>query len=182
VASEAEEARLFICKTTDEAIAVMVDRSVADAQRMRRFRDVFVASFDLPTIGENALGRHWRDAVPEQRARFLQLFERQQVLIFAGRFNYISGQRLMVRSAGADGGGCWRVPSFVDRIRARPIPVDWTVTPAFGAWRVIDVAIEGASMAFVLRADFDAVLQSNEGKFDALLAAMQSKIGELSTG
>ncbi len=177
-----DDARLFVYNFTNEAMAVMADRSVADELRLRRFRDVFVASFDLPTIGEAALGRHWHEASPDQQARFLRLFERQQVLIFAGRFRYISRQKLTVRASDGDVGGTWRVPSEIDRSYARPILVDWTVAPASGAWRIFDLAIDDVNMSFILRADFAAVLQSNEGRFDGLLAAMQRKVGELAAG
>jgi len=175
-----EGARAFVCKFTDQAMAVMADHTMDAEQRLPRFRDVFVASFDLPAIGEAALGRHWREASADQQVRFLQLFEQQQVLIFAGRFRYICRNTMTVHSADAGFDGVWRIPSQVDRANASPIPVDWSVATSLDGWRVIDLAIEGASMAFILRADFGAVLQTHGGRFDALLTAMQSKIDELS--
>lgn len=178
----ADDAHRFVRIFTDEAMAAMADRAAADELRMLRFRDVFVASFDLPAIGQVALGRHWQEASVDQQEQFLQLFERQQVLIFAGRFRYISRQKLTVQPFATDAGGAWRVPSRIDRAYARPIQVDWTVTPASGAWRVFDLAIDDMNMSSILRADFAAVLQSNEGRFDALLGAMQKKIDELGVG
>jgi phospholipid transport system substrate-binding protein len=173
-------ARRFVADLTGKAIAAVVDRSPVAAHNSQRFRDVFVASFDLPAIGELALGRHWRAATPDQRTRFLALFERQQVLIFAGRFRYISSKTMTIDSADAEAAGNWRVPSRVNRAEGRPIPVDWMVAQSRGGWRVNDLAIDGASMAFLLQADFAAVLRSNGENFDALLAAMQDKIAQLS--
>jgi phospholipid transport system substrate-binding protein len=46
----------------------------------------------------------------------------------------------------------------------------------------MDLSIEGVSLALTLRQDFAAVLSSNGGQFDALLAAMQSKIDQLGAG
>lgn len=180
--SAAADARLFVCGFTDEAMAVMADRSVADELRMGRFRDVFVAAFDLPAIGEDALGRHWHEASPDQQARFLQVFEQQQVLIFAGRFNYICREKLTVGEVDAGADGTCRVASRVERARAKPIPVDWTVDGSIGDWQIVDMAIDDVEMSFILRTDFAAVLQSNGDRFDGLLVAMQKKVEELKVG
>jgi len=172
----------FVTTFTDRAMAVMANRALTEDQRARMFRDVFTASFDLPAIGRLVLGHHWYAASADQRVQFQKLFERQQVLIFAGRFRYISGEKLTIMTAGIGRDGGWWVPSRVERAYGRPIPVDWEVAESIGDWRVTGMAIDGASMAFVLREDFGAVIQSNGGNFDALLTAMQRKIDQLSVG
>jgi len=179
-AGSADGARKFVTELAHNAIAVMADPSLADAQRVAQFHDLFVTSFDLLTIGQFVLGRHWRTATPDQRAQFLTLFERQQVLIWAGRFKFFHGQTMVVESADADADGGWLVASHVDTAGGQLFPVDWTVARSADDWHVDDVVIAGASLAFTLRQDFGAVLLSNGGRFDALLTAMQNKIDQLS--
>lgn len=178
----ADAAQHFVANLAHKAIAVMADHSVADAQRVIEFHDLFVASFDLLAISQLVLGRYWHLASAVQQAQFLKLFEQQQVLIWSGRFKYFSGQNMTVNSANADIGGRWLVASEVNSVGGKPIPVDWTVALSDNGWRVIDLAIAGVSLALTLRQDFGAVLQAHGGNFDALLAVMQDKIVQLSAG
>ena len=95
-AGSADGAGHFISDLASEAIATMGDGAATDAQRIQRFHDLFVASFDLPAIGQIVLGRHWETASPAQQAHFLELFERQEALVWAARFERLEGR-------GADG-------------------------------------------------------------------------------
>jgi len=178
----ADAARAFVTVLARNAIAIMADSSLADSERIAKFRDLFVTSFDLLAIGQFVLGRHWRTASTEQQARFLKLFERQQVLTWANRFKYFNGQKIAIESADADTGNGWVVASHVDGLNGGPVPVSWRVAQSGDGWRVMDLSIEGVSLALTLRQDFAAVLSSNGGQFDALLAAMQSKIDQLGAG
>jgi phospholipid transport system substrate-binding protein len=178
----ADGARGFVTDLAQKAIAVMADHSLADAQRVEKFRVLFVASFDLVAIGRLVLGRHWQSATTDQQAQFLKLFEQQQVLTWSGRFKYFSGQNMTIDSADADASGGWLVGSRVNTVGGKPIPVDWAVVQSSGIWHVSDIVITGVSLALTLRQDFGAVLLSNDGKFDALLTAMQNKIDQLRAG
>jgi phospholipid transport system substrate-binding protein len=180
--SDANAARDFVAGLARDAITVMADGSLAESQRVAQFRELFVTGFDLPMIGQFVLGRHWRAATSEQQARFLKLFERQQVLIWASRFKYFNGQKMTVESADIEAGGGWLVGSRVDSPGGQPIPVDWVVAQSATGWHVTDLSIDGVSLGLTLRQEFAAVLQANGGKFDALLAALQSKIDQLSAG
>ena len=177
-----EEARAFVVDLAAQAIAVMANGSLADDDRRRQFRNLFITSFDLPAIGQLVLGRHWHNARADQKALFLKLFEREQVLIWAGRFKYFSGQKMRVGSADSDVGGGWDVESHVDGAGGQPVPVDWKVIRSADGLRVIDLTIAGASMSLTLRQDFGSVLQANGGSFDALLMALQRKIDILGAG
>ena len=49
------------------------------------------------------------------------------------------------------------------------IKVDWRVREKNGQMKVIDVVIEGVSMALTQRSDFSSVIQRGGGKIDVLL-------------
>lgn len=175
-------AKQFITDLANRAIAVMADKSLSDKDRVQKFQDLFIASFDLPTIGEHVLGRFWRSASADQRSQFLKLFQEQEVLVWSVRFKGYNGEKLAVQSADPDGGG-YKVESQISRSSGAPIPLEWSVSQAGGNWRITDIVVEGASMSLTLRQDFSSVIEANGGKVDALLTAMQKKIDQLrSTG
>lgn len=177
-------AKQFITDLANRAIGVMADKSLADKDRVQKFHDLFIASFDLPAIGQHVLGRFWRTATPDQRSTFLALFEQQEVLVWSSRFKGYSGEKLAVESAEPADGGSFTVESKINRPSGGPIPLEWTVAQTDGGnWRISDIVVEGASMALTLRQDFSSVIEANGGKVDALLTAMQKKIDQLrSTG
>jgi phospholipid transport system substrate-binding protein len=173
-------ARQFINELANKAIAVMAEKSESDADRSQMFQALFVSSFDLPAIGQRVLGRYWRTASPEQRDKFLKLFQQQEVLTWASRFKSYNGQRLVVESADPGQNGGWDVRSHIEQPSGgSPIPLTWTVNQVDGGWRVTDIVVSGASMSLTLRQDFGSVLDANGGKVDGLLAAMQKKIDQL---
>ena len=173
-------ARQFIGELANKAIAVMAEKSESDADRIQMFQALFVSSFDLPTIGQRVLGRYWRTASPEQRDKFMALFQQQEVLVWAQRFKSYNGQKLAVESADASQDGGFEVRSHIDQPNGgSTIPLEWTVAQVNGNWRISDIQVEGASMALTLRQDFASVLDANGGKVDGLLAAMQKKINQL---
>ena len=174
-------AKQFVQNVAGQAISIMADKSQPDAQRADRFKTLFDASFDLPVIGQIVLGRHWQSISDQQRQQFLILFEQQQVLTWADRFKSYSGQSLSVQSATPDenASGRMRVSSQIQQTSGAPIELDWQIVNAKDGWRIVDLAVSNASLALTLRQDFDAVLTSNGGKFDSLLAAMQKKIDQL---
>jgi len=180
-ADAADGPKHFVDTLAGKAIAVMSDTAGSEGTRVEQFRALFDVSFDLPAIGQLVLGRHWKSATPEQQKQFLDLFEQQEVLIWARRFKSYNGEKLVVESASADPAtpSRFRVDSRIDKTGGQPIPLEWLVVQAAGGWRIVDVTIENASMALTLRQDFESVLQSNGGKIDALLAAMQKKIDQL---
>jgi phospholipid transport system substrate-binding protein len=176
-------AKQFITDLANRAIGVMADKSLSDKDRVQKFHDLFIASFDLPTIGQHVLGRFWNSASADQRSKFLNLFEQQEVLVWSSRFKTYNGEKLSVDSADEEDGGGWKVESKISRSSGAPIPLEWTVAQMGNNWRISDISVEGASMALTLRQDFSSVISANGGKVDALLTAMQKKIDQLrSTG
>ena len=57
----------------------------------------------------------------------------------------------------------------------------WQIHPAGGSYRIVDIEVEGVSMALTQRQDFLSAIQSNGGKYEGLLASMQSKVEQLKT-
>src|SRR5512145_102901 len=90
------EARAFIQRLADTAMNTVAVKGLTDEERARRFRTLFVDTFDLPEIGKLVLARYWRTATPEQQQEFLRLFEDIQVYTWTRRFRDYSGETLEI--------------------------------------------------------------------------------------
>jgi phospholipid transport system substrate-binding protein len=178
-AAEADP-KAFVSQLAGKAMETMTVKGISDAERSQRFRAQFTTDVDLPEIGKFVLGRHWRTSSPEQQAEFLKAFEDIVVLTWATRFKDYGGDlRHVVTNAVAEGERGVIVESKVERDHQSPINLQWKLKNNPPDYRVIDLVVEGASMAITYRNEYASVIQANGGKVDGLLNAMRTKVAEL---
>ncbi len=178
-AAAADDARTFVQKLADTAMTTVAAKDQSDELRAQKFRELFVETFDLPEIGKLVLGRHWRGATPDQQSAFLKAFEDVQVYTWSKRFKDYSGETLEITKTTQENDGDWQVDSLIRRKTQEPIHVSWRVHPSSGGIKVLDIKVEGASMALTYRSEYSSVLQSNGGKVDALTGAMRAKAEQM---
>lgn len=154
-------------------------REMTDEQRMARFRQILIETFDLPTIARFTLGRYWRVASKEQRHDYVGLFEEFIVQAYSHRFKDLSGQTFQVKRSQEINARDQLVLSEIMIQQGKPpIRVNWRVRLRDNAFRVIDVMVEGVSMSVTQRDEFAAVIRRSGGKVDGLLAALRRKTGQ----
>lgn len=173
------EARAFIQKLADTAMNTVAVKGLSDDERTRRFRDLFVDAFDLPEIGKLVLGRYWRIATPAQQQEFLKLFEDIQVYTWTKRFKDYSGETLEITAAAPEGETDMLLDSRIKRQRLEPIHVNWRLRKQPNGFRILDIKVEGASMALTHRSEYSSVIQASGGQVEGLLALMRAKVVQL---
>lgn len=173
------DARAFIQRLADTAMNTVAVKGLSDEERTRRFRTLFVDTFDLPEIGKLVMARYWRTATPEQQQEFLRLFEDIQVYTWTRRFKEYSGETLDILGVQPEGESDFLVDSRIKRQKLDPIAVSWRVRKEGDTFKVLDIKVEGASMAFTHRSEYSSVIQSGGGQVDALLAALRKKVAQL---
>ena len=133
---------------------------------------------DMDTTARLALGRHWRNAGPVQRARFRvefrKLLLRNYSLLLAhhlqrhGLPRYrIEFQPLHEEDTNSDYRhlrSVFRIPHQAD------VPVDYALHRVNGQWRVYDVRVNGVSLLRTYRAVFESRLRSVS--LDTLISQM----------
>jgi phospholipid transport system substrate-binding protein len=171
----------FITKLADTAMTTVAAKGLSDEERAKRFRTLFVDNFDLTEIGKMVLARYWSipSTTEEQRAEFIKLFEDIQVLTWARRFKDYSGEKLELLAIDTGPTGDIQVESRIKRDKLDPVNVGWRVRKAGTVYRVLDIKVEGASMAQTHRSEYSSVIQSNGGTVEGLLAVMRKKIVQL---
>lgn len=172
VGNTVQAAQNMIANLGDVALKTIADPSMNETAKKQTFRRLLSQNFDMATIGRFALGRYWRIASPQQQQDYLRLYEKMIIDVYTSRFNRYSGQTFRVRGNRIDESGDVVVNSVVEG-GGSPVAVDWRVRPKGGAYRIIDVMVEGISMAVTQRNDFAAVIQQGGGTIDALIAYLK---------
>lgn len=168
----------FVQQLSADGIAVLADRGLSHDQQIARFRQLLQTGVDIPRVARFALGQYWRVASPAERQDFQSLFQDWLLSNYVARFADYSGQTVTVTGGQPESTTLIVVHSKVNQTDGGPpIDVDWRVWVAEGRGRVVDVVVEGVSMAITLRSQFASVIQNNGGEISALLARMRAAVG-----
>lgn len=177
-AGRAAEADGFIRKVGAETLEAL-DRSLAADRREDLVRELLEKHLDLAAVSRFCLGRYSRQLTEAQAKEYDPLFVEYLVKVYAGLLAQYDGQTMSVHdgtSRESEPSGTQIVLSQINRKAGPPIRVEWKVADKGGQPKVTDVIIEGVSMAFTQRQQFESVIQNNGGKVEALFPALRKQI------
>ena len=171
-------AEAFIHKLADEAITKLTDKALSPDEQETRFREILRDYVAFESIARWVLGgRYWKSANEIQQRRYLSLFEDLMVATYAHRFQNYSGEKLEVTSTRPIEEGQALVQTSLQRPGAdKALRVDWRVRETDGAYKIIDIMVEGLSMAQTQRAEFSSVLRDNGGDLDKLMTNLEGRL------
>lgn len=169
----------FIRAFSDRAIAMLADEGLSADQREQEFRRLLIERFDVPRIGRFVLGRYWRKATSGQRTEYNRLFEDMIVATYSRRLENYAGETLKVGGARQINEKGVAVSSRILRAGGAPIVVEWRLRRGRDSWRIVDVVVEGVSMALTQRSEFKAVVSSSGGRIEGLLAKLREKAAQV---
>lgn len=172
VATGAEK---FITALADDGIGFLADENIDTAKQKAAFKKLLNKNFDLNTIARFSLGRHWRTANKAQRDEYVKLFKDMIVEVYSQRFSDYQGQTLSVTGSRKEGERDILVHSLLEQNGQPDVKIDWRVRNRGGGYKVVDVIVEGVSMALTQRSDFSSVVQRGGGDMEALLAHLREK-------
>ena len=178
-AQDSEDPVDFLRTLQDDAIAHLTSASLNDDAREQSFREIFNDNFDLPAIGRFVVGRYWRRASDEERKEFLTVFEDAMVQRFLPFFSEDNADlRLEFNGAKKDDRhkGMYIVDSVLPRDDAEPVRVAWRVRYKKAKPRILDIVIEGASMAITLRSEYSSFVKANGGQVSKLTESLREKV------
>ena len=172
-APDVDGAKAFIEGLASRAIEILQRENGNLEQREAELRKILSQDFDLPFIGRFVLGRHWRKATPDQRADYQALFAEWILKTYARRLGGYSGETFQTTGARAAGDTDILVQTKINRPSGPPIVADWRVRTNPHGFRIIDIMVEGVSMAVTQRSEFNAVV-GRDG-VDGLLSILRAR-------
>jgi phospholipid transport system substrate-binding protein len=174
-AALAADAGTVVTDLGNKTLQILNQKQASEAEREKRFRDLWHEGFDVETISRNVLGQYWRSANDQQRQDFMKALEDYVVRIYSQRFNEYSGETFKVQRARDEGEFAFVNTQIVRPGGAPPVKVDWRLKKAGDGYKIVDVIVEGISMVQTQRDEFSAVIQRNGGQLDALIQMLRDK-------
>jgi len=174
------EARAVVEQVSQAGIENVIKAPIPHEERIARFRDLFVEHFDSAAIARFVLGRHWRSADPKERERFNELFREVNVYTWSRRFKDYSGQKLRIGNVEPDGDKGAFVDTLVEQTGdQKPLKVRWRLRQRSEGWRVVDLVVEGVSMAITYRSEYNSLLSDPKVDLAKLNSLLERQIEKL---
>jgi phospholipid transport system substrate-binding protein len=128
--------------------------------------------FDTPYSAKFVLGKHWRDATPEQRDRFVKAFYQSLLKNYGSALAEFTSDRLKVFPSQVDSkADSATVRTEVKRSNGEKVSVNYTLHKTPEGWKAYDVVIEGISYVKSFREDFGAEI--DQKGIDAVIDRME---------
>lgn len=176
-ASAQQSPRALIENLGGEAIRVLANKEATAEEKHARFEALFGEGFDVPLVARIVLGRYWRSATPEQRDEYVELFRRYVIDTYTARLNAYSGQTFDVTGEQELSDDETLVRSIIKDPGGPALKVDWRVLTDEAEPRIVDVIVEGVSMAITHRSEFASVINQSGG-IEGLLEKLRAQTGQ----
>jgi phospholipid transport system substrate-binding protein len=171
----------------DQVVAVFNDQRMPLSQRREKLRSMSLRYFDFDIMAKSALGYHWRDLTPAQRAQFVPLFTEFIQDAYLSKLEQATVEKIRQEAQSADVRFLKRIYFSADYAEVfttvslhdqkDPLQVNYLMYQKDGQWRVYDVTVEAISLIANYRNQFNRII-NNQG-YTTLIADLQAKREQL---
>ena len=172
--SIAIEPYLFVQKTADKASEALNKRQSKE-EKMEKLKIIAKESVDIKGIGNYSLGAYRKKLSDKKKDEYFEIFEQYFLISFSSRLAEYTDPKIRVDTQKKLNDKYTMVSSVLLRTVDKPeININWRViTKNPDNPLIIDVIIEGVSLAKVQREEFNSIMQNNDGDINFLLLTLQ---------
>ena len=163
------EPKEFVQQTVNSA-AEALNQSLSKELKIAKLKEIAKKNVDIEGIGFYSLGKHRKNISDQKRKEYLDIFTQYFLKSFSSRLAQYSDPKIRVDSQKKLNKKYTMVSSVLIATEDKPeIKIDWrVVTKNINQPLIIDVIIEGVSLAKVQKEEFNSIIQSNDGDINAL--------------
>lgn len=147
----------------------------AAAARSARLEGLIRRGFDLDLTSQLVLGKHWNRASQAHRQAFKELFAQYLLHNYARYLKAYRVETLAIVSSNPVGKSDFLVETRVEGAQgddpANPV---WRLRRRDGGFKIIDVQVDGISLALTERSQFGSVILRNG--LDGMLSALRQRV------
>jgi phospholipid transport system substrate-binding protein len=164
------EADVFVQSTVNRA-AKTLGGGLTKVERIEKLKEIAKDTVDITGIGFYSLGKHRKNLSKEQLENYKIVFEAYFLKSFSSRLAEYSNPEIEVNSKNIINANYTIVSSTLVATDTRPeVKIEWRVyTKDPDNLLIRDLIIEGLSLARTQKEEFSSIINSNDGKIEALL-------------
>ena len=136
--------------------------------------ETLLPNFDTPYAAQLVLGKHWRDATPDQRKRFVDAFYNSLLYTYGDAMVDFTADRLKVLPTNvAPTDERATVRTEIKRSNGTKVAVNYSLRKVNGIWKAWDVVIDGISYVKSYREDYGA--EVDQKGLDSVITRLEAK-------
>ena len=169
----------FVQQTADEASEAL-NKRLSKEEKMEKLKIIAKKTVDITGIGYYSLGKHRKRLGEKEKKKYIEIFEKYFLKSFSSRLAEYTDPKIRVESQKILNEKYTMVSSVLLATKDKPeIKIDWRViTKNPDKPLIIDVIIEGVSLAKVQREEFNSIIQNKDGDINALLLNLKEFISK----
>ena len=171
------EADVFIQSVVNRA-AKTLGGDLTKEQRVEKLKDIARETVDIDGIGRYTLGSYKNEITDSQMKEYKVLFRQYFLKSFSSRLAEYSNPEIEVVSKKKLNKNYTIVSSILVSTEQRPeVKIDWRVsTKDSDNLLIMNLVIEGLSLARTQKEEFSSIIQSNDGNINALFSTLKEFI------
>ena len=160
----------FVQKTVDAASEAL-NKRISKEEKIEKLKIIAENSVDIRGIGYYSLGSHRKTITKKKEEEYFIIFKQYFLKSFSSRLAQYTAPKIRVNSQKKLNDKYTMVSSDLLSTTEKPeIKIDWrVVTKNPENPLIIDVVIEGVSLAKVQREEFNSIIQNSDNGIDGLL-------------
>ena len=169
------EADVFVQSTINRASEVLSE-DISKEIKIKELKKIAKDTVDIKRIGFYTLGPIRKNLTDDQKIRYSQLFEEYFLTSFSNRLVVYSNPDIDVYDKKILSEKFVIVNSLLKGTEERPeVKIDWRIyTKNPEKPLILDLIIEGLSLARTQKEEFASILNSNDGNINALFETLES--------
>jgi len=159
----------FIQSTVNRA-AKTLGGDLTKEERIEKLKDIAIDTVDIDGIGFYSLGAYRKNLTENQIKLYKELFSKYFLKSFSSRLAEYSNPEIEVNSKKVINKNYTIVSSTLVATESRPeVKIEWRVyTKNPDNLLIRDLIIEGLSLVRTQKEEFESIINSNDGKIEAL--------------
>ena len=164
------EADVFVQSTVNRA-AKTLGGNLSKEKRVQTLKDIAKDTVDIDGLAFYSLGTHKKNLTKDQIIEYKKVFEEYFLKSFSSRLAEYSNPEIRVDSKKIINKNYTMVSSTLVATDTRPaVIIEWRVyTKDRENLLIRDLIIEGLSLARTQKEEFSSIINSNDGKIEALI-------------
>ena len=170
----------FVQSVVNKASLILARNDFTKQQKIEELKSIAKKSVDFRGIGYYSLGAHRKNLSDDKKKEYLNIFEKYFLKSFSSRLAEYTDPKIRVDSQKKLNEKYTMVSSVLMATQEKPeVKIDWRIiTKNPDKPLIIDVVIEGVSLAKVQKEEFNSIIQSNNGNINALLTSLKEFINK----
>ena len=164
----------FVQITVNEASSIL-GNNYSKEEKINKLKEIARRTVDIKGIGYYSLGAYRKSISEDKKKEYLDIFEKYFLKSFSSRLAEYTDPKIKVNSEKKLNQKYTMVSSVLIATDDKPeIKIDWRVnTKNPDNPLIIDVVIEGVSLAKVQKEEFNSIIQNNDNNIDALFLSLK---------